>query len=157
MRFLRVSSEIFIIFFILILSSGLFAQGTLEDYERAENFRSMVNGLVYNSEVQPNWIDNSNRLWYLNNTREGKKFVLIDAENRTRTPASSRTATVLRLPECHRPGPRSRRVFRRRARPSASSTLTAHRVPLGGHLTTSGLPPALLTEASWLFSAALRR
>ncbi|MFC1554071.1 DPP IV N-terminal domain-containing protein [candidate division KSB1 bacterium] len=76
------SKSAFVLLIVIFTLSSVFAQGRIEDYERADQLRSKVNGLVYNSEVRPNWIDDSNRFWYMNNIQEGKEFILVDADSR---------------------------------------------------------------------------
>lgn len=63
------------------------AQGRLADYERAEQLRSMVRGLVYDSIIESDWIGESDRFWYSKNSRQGKEFLLVDAARRRRGPA----------------------------------------------------------------------
>ena len=63
------------------------AQGTREDYERAAKLHSSLSGLVYKTRVRPNWIAKSERFWYRNDVRDGKEFVLVDAEEATRKAA----------------------------------------------------------------------
>ncbi len=64
------------------------AQGTREDYERAELFlRPNVTRLVLNERVTPNWIDESDRFWYRSELPDGKQFLLVDAAETTREPA----------------------------------------------------------------------
>jgi len=42
-----------------------FAQGTLEDYERARSFLyGNLRHSVYVADVSPHWIDKTNRFWY---------------------------------------------------------------------------------------------
>jgi dipeptidyl-peptidase-4 len=94
---------------VLLLSLALpaaFAQGTLEDYQRAERFLpGNVRHLVYVADVTPQWIEKTNRFWY---RRVGVKvgsgigineseFVLVDAEQNTSAPAfdHERLATAL--------------------------------------------------------------
>jgi len=59
----------------------------LQDYERAVKIRSTFNKLVFKTQVDPHWIGESPRFWYRNETRQGKEFILVDAEKGTRGPA----------------------------------------------------------------------
>ena len=70
-----------------IVPVTVLSQGTVADYERAEGLRSMVSGLVYDSIADNGWIPESNRFWYRNSSREGKEFILVDAERRRSGPA----------------------------------------------------------------------
>jgi len=72
---------------LLFIPAALLAQGTRADYERADQLRSKVEKLVFNMGADPNWIDKTSSFWYKVNTRAGKKFILIDAENRKQSPA----------------------------------------------------------------------
>jgi dipeptidyl aminopeptidase/acylaminoacyl peptidase len=69
-------------------TTGLFSQGTLADYQRAEKFlRENVKKMIYGEYVRPNWIKETSRFWYQLNSRKGKEFILIDAGKRRRKPA----------------------------------------------------------------------
>ncbi|MFZ1159146.1 MAG: hypothetical protein WAO10_15290, partial [Candidatus Sulfotelmatobacter sp.] len=97
--------SIAVLLFSLALPAA-FAQGTLEDYQRAERFLpGNVRHLVYIADVTPHWIEKTNRFWY---RRAGAKagsetslneseFVLVDAEQNTSAPAfdHERLATAL--------------------------------------------------------------
>jgi dipeptidyl-peptidase-4 len=64
------------------------AQGTRGDYERAEKFHpSNITRLVFKLEVNPNWIGESPKFWYMNRIRSGKEFILVDSEMGSRGPA----------------------------------------------------------------------
>lgn len=61
---------------------------TPEDYARADRFLPWNAGRrVYNALVEPNWIAGGDRFWYLNHSRHGKEFVLVDPERGSREPA----------------------------------------------------------------------
>ncbi|MFC1729937.1 DPP IV N-terminal domain-containing protein [candidate division KSB1 bacterium] len=83
----KVFSRMFVPVLILLIPVVAYAQGRLEDYERADRLRSQISGLVYNGEVRANWINESSRFWYRNTIRGGSEFVLIDAERNRRGPA----------------------------------------------------------------------
>lgn len=70
-----------------IVPVTVLSQGTVADYERAVGLRSTVSGLVYDSIADNGWILETNRFWYRNNSREGKEFILVDAESRRSSPA----------------------------------------------------------------------
>lgn len=66
----------------------VYAQGTAEDYARAERFLpSNLDGLVLNERVTPNWIGRSDRFWYRRDLPDGEEFVVVDAARNTRRPA----------------------------------------------------------------------
>ena len=70
--------------------------GTLQDYQRAVKIRSTFNKLAFKTRVEPHWIADSARFWYRNETRQGKEFILVDAEKGTRGPQSFSTPKTFR-------------------------------------------------------------
>ena len=63
------------------------AQGSRADFQRAEQLRSLTAGKVRNESVDPQWIDEGKKLWYLRETAEGgSEYVVVDCESGTRTP-----------------------------------------------------------------------
>jgi dipeptidyl-peptidase-4 len=79
----------FLIFFILSwFLTGLPAQGTLADYQRAEKFLPKnVGKMIFYTQVIPNWVKGTSRSWYKNDIQEGKEFILVDAKKKSRKPA----------------------------------------------------------------------
>jgi dipeptidyl-peptidase-4 len=68
--------------------SLLHAQGTLQDYERAEEFLpGNVGHLVTDGTVFPNWIGKTNRFWYRKEIGGESRFILVDPEKNTSGPA----------------------------------------------------------------------
>ncbi|MFC1543742.1 DPP IV N-terminal domain-containing protein [Gemmatimonadota bacterium] len=85
---LRLSTALFAITLCAaVLPSALQAQGTRADYERADRLPREASRLVYNFLAQQEWIEGTHRLWYRTQTREGKRFVLVDAARGTKGPA----------------------------------------------------------------------
>lgn len=75
-----------LVFFLLV--TRLVAQGTREDYERAQQFlQGNLQHLVYIADVNPHWIEKTSRFWYRSSAPDGSKFVLVDAEKNTSGPA----------------------------------------------------------------------
>jgi dipeptidyl aminopeptidase/acylaminoacyl peptidase len=86
-RFSRQRPLIALVLFAL-LPVAVCAQGTREDYRRAEQFLAEnIRRLVFEGQVTPNWIEKSARFWYRNETPTGKDFILVDAVRNTREPA----------------------------------------------------------------------
>ncbi len=90
------------VLWLFVALPAAFAQGTLEDYQRAEKFLpGNVRHLVYVADVSPHWIEKTNRFWYRRvGAKVGSKeseFVLVDAEQNTSGPAldHERLATAL--------------------------------------------------------------
>lgn len=71
----------------IIFSSGIMAQGTVEDYQRADGIRALFRNKVYNNPGSFHWIKGQHQFWYLNNTRSGKEFLLVDADRKTQQKA----------------------------------------------------------------------
>lgn len=68
--------------------SPAFAQGTLEDYQRAERFLPRnLERLVEIANVEPHWIGKENRFWYRQKDGQESRFILVDAERNTSAPA----------------------------------------------------------------------
>jgi dipeptidyl aminopeptidase/acylaminoacyl peptidase len=78
---------------LLLLSLGtaqpdaLSAQGTLEDYQRADSFDARTRGLVVDVAEAPNWIGETDRFWYRKSVEGGDSFVLVDPSVPTKGPA----------------------------------------------------------------------
>jgi dipeptidyl aminopeptidase/acylaminoacyl peptidase len=70
-----------------LFAGDLFSQDMLKDYQRAERFlQKNVEKMIFQTQIIPNWIKETSRFWYKNETRDGKKFILIDSGKRTRKP-----------------------------------------------------------------------
>lgn len=72
----------------LLLPAPLLAQGTLADYQNAEKFLpGNLQHSLYVANVFPNWIEKTDRFWYLKLGPAGKQFILVDAAQNTEKPA----------------------------------------------------------------------
>src|SRR5678815_5784546 len=57
------------------------------NYDLAAQWTSdKVRKLVFDTSVTPRWLETSDRFWYSYQTREGRKFSLVDPSKRTKTP-----------------------------------------------------------------------
>jgi hypothetical protein len=75
-------------FVLLFSASPSVAQGTREDYHRAEQFLpANLRHRVYVAEVVPPWIAKKNRFWYHKVGTNGAEFLLVDADQNTAGPA----------------------------------------------------------------------
>lgn len=68
-----------------LFSHALFAQGSVDDYQRAFSLRDKFKDKVYYSNVEPKWIGKTNKFWYIRNTPQGKIYVVVDAAKKSRT------------------------------------------------------------------------
>src|SRR5579863_2042581 len=60
--------------------SGLFGQGTLADYERAQSLQPKARNLVVNTPGAISWIGESDHFWYPRSAKGGTEFILGDAD-----------------------------------------------------------------------------
>lgn len=83
----------------MLLSSGpAFAQGTLEDYNRAYSLRQKFSGYqVYHSDVNPHWVTGTSSFWYLQRTPQGNEYLLVDADRQIRRPLFVRDSLAMQL------------------------------------------------------------
>jgi len=73
---------------ILIFPCGSYAQGTREDYQRAEQFLAgNLRHRIYVADVTPRWIAKKNRFWYRKAGTKAAEFILVDADQNTTGPA----------------------------------------------------------------------
>lgn len=84
---------------LMLLSSGpAFAQGTLEDYNRAYSLRQKFSGYqVYHSDVNPHWVTGTSSFWYLQRTPQGNEYLLVDADRQIRRPLFVRDSLTVQL------------------------------------------------------------
>jgi len=72
----------------LCTSLPVAAQGTREDYARAQRFLpGNLRRLVYAADARPNWIEKTNRFWYRKIDAAGAQFVLVDPDHAQSGPA----------------------------------------------------------------------
>jgi hypothetical protein len=69
------------------LSSLLYAQGTLADYQRGQALAEKSRGLVVNVPGQATWIGESDHFWYARTVKGGTEFVLVDGAAGTKKAA----------------------------------------------------------------------
>ncbi|HEY1164300.1 MAG TPA: DPP IV N-terminal domain-containing protein [Chitinophaga sp.] len=76
---------------LLLLLTGhyelLQAQGTADDYRRANDWSNQIKNKLYYTPYNVNWIAESHRCWYYEQTPRGKEFIMVDADQRTKQPA----------------------------------------------------------------------
>jgi dipeptidyl-peptidase-4 len=58
------------------------------DYARAEQFLPWnATKRIFNAEVKPNWLGETDRFWYRRTARDGASFVLVDPASGESRPA----------------------------------------------------------------------
>lgn len=103
MTLMRRGSSIAVAWLLLVPFAAL-AQGTLEDYRRAEGFLPRnIRRLVSVGDVSPHWIEKSNRFWYRRLGLKGSEFVLVDAEQNTSSPAFDHERLAAALSQVGKP------------------------------------------------------
>ncbi len=71
----------------LALPAMLLAQGSLDEYQRANSVREWARGGVYRDSLHLQWLNEGRHAWYRIETTPGVfEFVFINAESGTRTP-----------------------------------------------------------------------
>jgi len=70
---------------ITLFALAVHAQGTLADYERAQNLRKQFEAAVVNVAGRATWIEGTNRFWYRRSSRGGDEFMQFDAETLAKT------------------------------------------------------------------------
>lgn len=90
-------TKILLFFLIQLPIAWVAAQGTVEDYRRAEAFDSLFTAKAYKYPKAFHWLKTGDKFWYLNPTREGKEFIMTDVKKRAQGPAfdHGRLAKVL--------------------------------------------------------------
>lgn len=70
----------------MLLSRGMaFAQGTVDDYNRAYALREKFSAnKVFYSNVTPQWIEGTHQFWYVRNMPEGRIYVSVNADKKNR-------------------------------------------------------------------------
>ena len=64
----------------------LFAQGTVEDYNRAYALRERYSmKQVLYAGVVPHWVEQTSSFWYVRQTEKGNEYVKVDAASAKRT------------------------------------------------------------------------
>ena len=64
------------------------AQGTLDDYARADALRAQTRGKVFGGRVEPHFYAGGDRFWYRGDRADGAhEFIIVDAVSATRRPA----------------------------------------------------------------------
>lgn len=56
-------------------------QGSQDDYERANSLYQDASDKVYNSPSNFEWVENEHLFWYINNSRQGERYMKVDVSN----------------------------------------------------------------------------
>ena len=86
------------VFFTLLLNYNCWAQGTLQDYERAIRVDSLFKEKVYNSPHSFNWTKDG-LLWYVNFDKNGKNYLLVDPLHKKQVAAFDHAKLAAKLSE----------------------------------------------------------
>ncbi|ADV63203.1 peptidase S9B dipeptidylpeptidase IV domain protein [Isosphaera pallida ATCC 43644] len=71
-----------------IATTPVYAQGTAEDYRRADQVGQRFNAVAPHLRIEPRWSDDSSRAWYrLDNPDGTREFVLVETAQGIRRPA----------------------------------------------------------------------
>ncbi|WP_257666395.1 S9 family peptidase [Parapedobacter tibetensis] len=72
---------------LLVLGSMVYAQGTATDYKRASAFAETTRNKVFYAPTAFSWLEGQQQFWYVNNTPEGRRFMLVDASKKQKKEA----------------------------------------------------------------------
>src|SRR5688572_18172402 len=79
--------------------------GVTPNYDLAAAWTAQkVSRLVFDTSVTPRWLETSDRFWYSYNTRDGRRFMLVDPIKKTKTPLfdhakmAAALTTITRIP-----------------------------------------------------------
>jgi dipeptidyl-peptidase-4 len=90
--------NLWIVLLVGLVVQRSFAQGTIDDYQRAQRFLpGNLRQLVSVADVPPNWIKKTNRFWYRKVGPKETEFMLVDAANNTSQPAFDHTKLAAAL------------------------------------------------------------
>jgi len=78
---------------------GLQAQGSVEDYVRANSIDRLYASKTYYADVRPAWIEGTTSFWYSTNTPQGKEYRLVDTKTRKKTAAFDQKELARQLAE----------------------------------------------------------
>ncbi|MBC7364831.1 MAG: DPP IV N-terminal domain-containing protein, partial [Candidatus Aminicenantes bacterium] len=78
--FYKFTLALFVLGAFLTASGILFAQGKLEDYERAAALREKFESQVLNLPDRAVWVEKTPRFWYRKAVKGGHEFILVDVE-----------------------------------------------------------------------------
>lgn len=76
-----------LIYVAFLCQNIVFAQGRVEDYIRVEENAKRFRNSLFNSPRSFHWIKDKHELWYINNSRNGKVFMLVDVKKQHQQPA----------------------------------------------------------------------
>ncbi len=83
----KASIKTILSFLLVFITVSLVAQVTEKDYERATSLDRKLSGKVFHSDIAPVWIGSTHLFLYENLTPEGREFIIIDADKKTRRQA----------------------------------------------------------------------
>src|ERR1700723_427450 len=85
------SYSLMVVLACLLPCAPLYGQGTLADYQRAQDLRAKATDLVVNVPGPAHWIGEEHRFWYAKTVKGGNDYVLADADAATKKPAFDQT------------------------------------------------------------------
>ena len=88
----------YLLLIVILSSTAIEAQTTLADYKRADSLFH-INDLVYSSNIQATWIPETHIFWYINLTKKGKEYLIVDVENGTKTTAFDQETLAAKIGE----------------------------------------------------------
>ncbi len=71
----------------VLLPSAAVAQGTVDDYRRADGLRERYERLAVNVPAPATWVEGTSRFTYRRSVADGQEFIIFDAATREKRPA----------------------------------------------------------------------
>src|SRR5262245_18434213 len=91
-------SQVAVLAILLFPAGAAAAQGTREDYQRAEQFLAgNLRHRIYVADVAPHWIAKGSRFWYRKVGTKATEFLLVDAGRNATNPAFDHTKLAASL------------------------------------------------------------
>ncbi|TKC10639.1 S9 family peptidase [Pedobacter polaris] len=91
------SFKLLISFFIFSIYLKANAQGTIQDYQRAELFNGFIQNKIYNSPTAIKWLPNKRQYFYSILTAKGTEFIIVDVKNLSKKPAFDQEQLAMAL------------------------------------------------------------
>ena len=88
---------------LILVFAGLSAltampQGTVDDYNRAYSLRDSYSSRhVYNGSVRPSWIRGTDKFWYVDESKQGRTYTVVDAAKKSRAQMFDQTHLAAEL------------------------------------------------------------
>ncbi|HYF68294.1 MAG TPA: DPP IV N-terminal domain-containing protein [Ohtaekwangia sp.] len=77
----------FVFYVLICINFAGICQGRVDDYRSAEKNLVLLKKAIFNTPTSFQWIAGTHEMWYVNNSRKGKVFMLVNADKQKHQPA----------------------------------------------------------------------